>query len=62
MNYEYVLKNMRAQYKIPDSLPNTAENLPTIKKWLTKMGASKYMIRLYEKAFWEGREGRYEIR
>lgn len=45
----YILKNMRAQYKIPDSI----QDLPTIREWLKRMGASKYMIRLYEKAYKE---------
>lgn len=46
----FVLKNIRAQYKIPDKI----QDLPTMKEWLKRMGASKFMIRrmgeAYEKA------------
>ena len=43
----YILKNIRAQYKIPDSI----QDLPTMKEWLKRMGASKFMIRRLEKAY-----------
>lgn len=42
----FVLKNIRAQYKIPDSI----QDLPTMKEWLKRMGASKFMIRRMEEA------------
>ena len=42
----FVLKNIRAQYKIPDSI----QDLPTMKDWLKRMGASKFMIRRMEEA------------
>lgn len=42
----FVLKNIRAQYKIPDSV----QDLPTMKEWLKRMGASKFMIRRLEEA------------
>ncbi len=46
-NYEaFVLKNIRAQYKIPDKI----QDLPTMKEWLRRMGASKFMIRRMEEA------------
>lgn len=45
----FVLKNIRAQYKIPDSI----QDLPTMKEWLKRMGASKFMIRRLEKAYEE---------
>ena len=43
----FVLKNIRAQYKIPDSI----QDLPTMKEWLKRMGASKFMIRRMEEAY-----------
>lgn len=43
----FILKNIRAQYKIPDSI----QDLPTMKEWLKRMGASKFMIRRLEKAY-----------
>ena len=43
----YILKNIRAQYKIPDSI----QDLPTMKEWLKRMGATKFMIRRMEKAY-----------
>ncbi len=51
-NYnDFVLKNIRAQYKIPDSI----QDLPTMKEWLRRMGASKFMIRRLEKAYEEAK-------
>lgn len=48
INYEeFVLKNIRAQYKIPDSI----QDLPTMKEWLKRMGATKFMIRRMVKAY-----------
>lgn len=43
----YVLKTIRAMYKIPDSI----QDLPTMKEWLKRMGASKFMIRRLEEAY-----------
>lgn len=43
----YILKNIRAQYKIPGSV----QDLPTMKEWLKRMGATKFMIRRLEKAY-----------
>lgn len=43
---DFVLKNIRAQYKIPESV----QDLPTMKEWLKRMGASKFMIRRMEEA------------
>ena len=43
----FVLKNIRAQYKIPDKI----QDLPTMKEWLRRMGASKFMIRRMEEAY-----------
>ena len=42
-----VLKNIRAQYKMPDKI----QDLPTMKEWLKRMGASKFMIRRLEQAY-----------
>lgn len=47
MNEDFILKNIRAQYKIPDSI----QDLPTMKEWLKRMGASKFMIRRLEQAY-----------
>lgn len=44
---DFVLKNIRAQYKIPDSI----QDLPTMKEWLKRMGATKFMIRRMEEAY-----------
>ena len=44
---DFILKNIRAQYKIPDKI----QDLPTMKEWLKRMGASKYMIRQLEQAY-----------
>ena len=44
---DFVYKNIRAQYKIPDSI----QDLPTMKEWLKRMGASKFMIRRMEEAY-----------
>ena len=47
-NYEnYILNTIRRQYKIPDSI----QDLPTMKEWLKRMGATKFMIRRLEKAY-----------
>ena len=43
---DFVYKNIRAQYKIPDSI----QDLPTMKEWLKRMGASKFMIHRMEEA------------
>lgn len=43
----YILKSIRAQYKIPDSI----QDLKTMKEWLKRMGATKFMIRRLEKAY-----------
>ena len=43
----FVLKNIRAQYKIPDKI----QDLPTMKEWLKRMGATKFMIRRLEHAY-----------
>ena len=43
----FVLKNIRAQYKIPESI----QDLPMMKEWLKRMGASKIMIRRMEEAY-----------
>lgn len=45
----FVLKNIRAQYKIPDSI----QDLPTMKEWLKRMGASKFMIKRMVHAYEE---------
>lgn len=45
-DYGWILKNIRAQYKIPESV----RDLPTMKEWLRRMGASKFMIRRMEEA------------
>ena len=47
----FILKNIRAQYKIPDSI----QDLPTMKEWLKRMGATKFMIRRLEKAYEKAR-------
>jgi len=47
----FVLKNMRAQYKIPESI----QDLPTMREWLKRMGASKFMIRRMEEAYEKAR-------
>jgi len=47
----YILKNIRAQYKIPDSI----QDLPTMKEWLKQMGATKFMIRRLEEAYEKAR-------
>lgn len=47
----YVLKNIRHQYKIPDSI----QDLPTMKEWLKRMGASKFMIQRMEQAYEKAR-------
>lgn len=47
----YILKNIRAQYKIPDSI----QDLPTMKEWLKRMGATKFMIRRLEEAYEKAR-------
>lgn len=44
---EFVLKNIRAQYKIPGHI----QDLPTMKEWLKRMGATKFMIRRMVKAY-----------
>lgn len=44
---DFVYKNIRAQYKIPDRI----QDLPTMKEWLKRMGASKFMIRRLEQAY-----------
>jgi hypothetical protein len=44
---DFVYKNIRAQYKIPDSI----QDLPTMKEWLKRMRASKFMIRRLEQAY-----------
>ena len=44
--YDFVLKNIRAQYKIPDSI----QDLPTMAEWLKRMGASKFMIKRLSEA------------
>ena len=46
-DYGWILKSIRAQYKIPDSI----QDLPTMKEWLKRMGATKFMIRRLEKAY-----------
>ena len=43
----FILRNIRAQYKIPDSI----QDLPTMKEWLKRMGATKFMIRRLEQAY-----------
>lgn len=43
----FVLKNIRAQYKMPDKI----QDLPTMKEWLKRMGATKFMIRRLEQAY-----------
>lgn len=43
----FVLKNIRSQYKIPDKI----QDLSTMKEWLKRMGASKFMIRRLEQAY-----------
>lgn len=43
----FVYKSIRAQYKIPDSI----QDLPTMKEWLKRMGATKFMIRRMEEAY-----------
>lgn len=43
---QFIVKNMRKQYKIPDSV----QDIPTIKEWMRRMGASKFMIRRMEEA------------
>ncbi len=43
----FVLKNIRAQYKMPDKI----QDLSTMKEWLKRMGASKFMIRRLEQAY-----------
>lgn len=44
---KFILNNIRAQYKIPESI----QDLPTMKEWLKRMGATKFMIRRLEKAY-----------
>lgn len=46
-NDAFVLKTIRAQYKIPDKI----QDLPTMKEWLKRMGATKFMIRRLEQAY-----------
>lgn len=46
-NDALVLKTIRAQYKMPDKI----QDLPTMKEWLRRMGASKFMIRRLEQAY-----------
>jgi acyl-CoA thioesterase FadM len=46
-DYNFVLRNIRAQYKVP----NSAKDLPTMKEWLKRMGATQFMIRRLEEAY-----------
>ena len=46
-DYEWILKTIRAHYKIPESV----QDLPTMKEWLRRIGTSKIMIRRMEEAY-----------
>lgn len=48
----YVVRTMRAQYKIPDHI----RDLPTIREWMRRMGATKFMIRRMEEAMAHAKE------
>ncbi len=51
---EWVVNNVRAQFKVPDSV----QDLPTIIEWMHRMRASKYMIKRFREAWKEThREG-----
>ncbi len=47
----WVLRNIRAQYKIPDGI----KDLPNMVEWVKRMGASKFMIRRLKEAYEHGK-------
>lgn len=47
--YEWILRNIRAQYKIPESI----QDIKTMEEWMKRMRASKYMIQMMKEAYKE---------
>lgn len=46
-NYEiWVIKNIRAQYKMPDAI----KEMPDMIEWLKRMGATKFIIKRFKEA------------
>ena len=47
--YEWILRNIRAQYKIPESI----QDIKTMEEWMKRMRASKYMIQMMKEPYKE---------